>query len=436
METKLARIAERAKSQPGERFTSLMHLVNEEFLESSHRYLARNRAAGVDGLTKEEYGQNLKHNIEGLVERLKQKSYRPQPVKRVYIPKPGSDKKRPLGIPAYEDKLVQSALVRVLNCIYEQDFENLSFGFRPGRSAHDALKALNYVINKKNVNYVVDADIKGFFDHVDHEWLMKFLGHRIADPNILRLIRRFLKAGVMEQGIREESKEGTPQGGVISPLLANIYLHYVLDLWFMRIVRKHLKGKAYMVRYADDFVCCFEYEEDAGRFYKALKERLKKFNLEIAEEKSKIIRFSRTGLMSGEGEQGTFNFLGFTHYLGRNRQGAPRVKRKTNSNKFRGSLQRVKEWLKSRCSLRKTELMNELKRKIEGYYRYYGVTDNYYMLETFRRRVYRLLFIALNRRSQRRIYWDVFNRFVEWNPLPKPRIYVNIFDICGKLVLL
>lgn len=293
MNTKLERIAKIAKENPELKFTALIHHINKEMLMECHKELKANKATGIDGITKEEYEENLEENLENLLNRMKKFSYRPQPVRRVYIPKAGSDKKRPLGIPSYEDKLVQLAINKILTQIYEQDFIDSSFGFRPNRSCHDALKILNVYLEKGNINYVVDADIKGFFDHVDHEWLMKFLEHRIADKNLLRYISRFLKAGIMEDGRFEKTYEGTPQGGICSPILGNIYLHYVLDLWFEKVVRKRCKGNAYMVRYCDDFVCCFEYEEEAGAFYEALKGRLSKFNLDIAEDKTKIIYFGR-----------------------------------------------------------------------------------------------------------------------------------------------
>ncbi|GAF24855.1 retron-type reverse transcriptase [Moorella thermoacetica Y72] len=318
MTTKLARIAEVSRTRPKERFTSLMHLIAADMLRICHVELKANRATGVDGITKEQYGDNLEANIQSLLERLKRKSYRPQPVRRVYIPKPGSDKKRPLGIPAYEDKIVQLAASKILNAIYEAEFSDMSFGFRPQRGCHDALKLLNYLIVARKVNYIVDADIKGFFDHVNHDWLMRFLEHRIADPNFLRLIRRFLKAGIMENGELRDATEGTPQGGIVSPILANIYLHYVLDLWFEKAVRKHCRGEAYMVRYADDFICCFQYKHEAEAFYQALRARLAKFSLSVAEEKTKIIPFGRFATQwckrMGQNKTDTFDFLDFTHY--------------------------------------------------------------------------------------------------------------------------
>ena len=293
METKLLRIAELAKSDPKMKFTSLAHLLNKQSLVQCHHELPNKKATGVNGTTKEQYGESLEENIKDLVSRLKSKSYRPVPVRRMYIPKLNSNKKRPLGIPEHEDKIVQKGITKILNTIYENDFLDCSFGFRPNRNCHDALKILNHYIEKRSVNYVVDVDIKGFFDNVDHTWMMEFLKLRIADPNLLRIIGRFLKGGYMEEGKKYKTDKGTPQGGVISPILANVYLHYVLDLWFEKMVRKQCKGQAYIVRYADDFVCCFQYKSEAQQFFHSLKLRLKKFNLEIAEDKTKIIPFGR-----------------------------------------------------------------------------------------------------------------------------------------------
>lgn len=436
METKLAKIAEVAREKPEEKFTSLVHLINKEMLIQCHQELSGKKAAGIDRVSKTEYEQNLESNIEDLLERMKRQAYKPQAVRRTYIEKPGSNKMRPLGIPSYEDKLVQLALVKILGAIYEQDFLDCSVGFRPGRGSHDALKMLANIIEKGKVNYIVDADIKGFFDHVDHEWLRKFLEHRIADPNIQRLIARFLKAGVVEAGIKYDTPEGTPQGGVISPLLANIYLHYVLDLWFYKVVRKNSRGKAYMVRYADDFVCCFQYEEDARRFYEELKERLAKFKLAVAEEKTKIIPFGRkVGTKRQEDEDdddqaGTFNFLGFTHYGGKSRHGSYRVKRKTSRKKYKASLLKCKEWIKQNRNLPAVELVKGLKSKLVGYYHYYGITDNYRAMEMFRTETEKMLYKWMNRRSQRKSFgWEKFRIFMEKMPLPQPKIYVNIYDL-------
>ena len=293
MDTKLKRIAEIAKSKPNEKVTSLMHLINKEMLLKCNEELKPNKASGIDGVSKIKYQESLEENIEELLNKMKTFKYKPQAVKRVNIPKPGSNKTRPLGIPSYEDKLVQLGINKILMSIYEQDFIDCSFGFRPNRGCHDALKILDVYLSKRNVNYIVDADIKGFFDNVSHEWIMKFLEHRIADKNLLRYIGRFLKAGVMERGNFHKSYEGTPQGGIISPTLANLYLHYALDMWFEKVVNKHCKGEAYLVRYCDDFVCCFEYENEAKAFYKSLIERLAKFNLEVAQDKTSIIYFGK-----------------------------------------------------------------------------------------------------------------------------------------------
>jgi RNA-directed DNA polymerase len=252
METQLARITEIARKRPNERFTSLAHLINEMTLKESHYEMDERKAAGVDKVTKDEYEEHLSDNIRSLMGRIKRQAYKPQPVRRTYIQKPGTRKMRPLGIPAYEDKLVQLPLEKILGAIWEPEFLDCSFGFRPERGCHDVIKELTRIIEAEDINYIVDADIKGFFEHVNHEWMMKFINHRIADPNIQRLIARFLRAGVMEAGIEYETSEGTPQGGLISPILSNIYLHYVLDTWFEKMVKKDSRGKAYLIRYADD----------------------------------------------------------------------------------------------------------------------------------------------------------------------------------------
>src|SRR6476620_1003246 len=347
METKLLRIAELAKSHPKMKFTCLAHLLNKEALVQCHLELPNKKATGVNGTTKEQYGEHLEENIKDLISRLKSKSYRPVPVRRMYIPKVGTDKKRPLGIPEHEDKVVQKAIAKILNPIYENDFLDCSFGFRPNRNCHDALKILNHYIEKMSVNYIVDVDIKGFFDNVDHTWMMEFLKLRIADPNLLRIIGKFLKGGYMEEGRKYKTDNGTPQGGVISPILANVYLHYVLDLWFEKRVRKQCKGQAFIVRYANDFVCCFQSKSEAEQFFESLKLRLKKFNLEIAEDKTKIIPFRRfaekDAKQKGNRKPETFNFLGFTHYCGKSKQGKFRVKRKSSRKKVQGKLKESKQ---------------------------------------------------------------------------------------------
>ena len=436
METKLARIAEIARTKPKEVFTSLYHYLNEEMLIQCHNELSADKAAGVDEVTKEQYAKDLGENIKSLVERLKKHSYKPQPVRRVYIPK-DNGKERPLGIPAYEDKIVQLGLKKILERIYEADFLDNSYGFRPGRSCHDAIIELGERIMGKT-SYIVDADIKGFFNNVSHEWIIKFIGVRVADPNIKRLINKFLKAGVMEEGNIEQSEAGTPQGGVISPLLANIYLHYALDLWFEKAVKPRLRGEASLVRYADDFVCCFQYKEEAERFCATLKERLAKFELEIAENKSKIIEFGRFAAgnrqAKGLSKPETFDFLGFTHYCSQTRNGKFTVKRKTSRKKFKAKVKAFATWIKRVRDQENIRVIFEtVKSKLQGHYNYYGISDNYRMIAKYYNRVIELIFKWLNRRSQRKSFsWDKFNLYLKQNPLPRPKIKRNLW-VSGRI---
>jgi len=371
METKLTRIAEIAKAKPNERFTSLAHLLDKQMLWGCHLELPANKATGMDKVTKEVYEKNLEENLDDLLTRLKRKGYRPQASRRTYIPK-DEKSKRPLGIPSYEDKIVQRGMSKILQAIYEQDFMNFSYGFRPGRGQHDALKELDQMMMRNPVHYVVDADIRGFFNHVDHGWLMEFLKHRIADPTLLLYINRFLKAGLIEDGQYEETEEGTPQGGLISPVLANVYLHYALDLWFEKAVKRGCQGYSGMVRYADDFVCCFERKEDAERFYTALVERLGKFGLEIAEEKTKIIRFGRRAEIAcknvGLKKPQTFDFLGFTHYWGKGKAGRHRLMRKTSAKKFRTKVKEFRMWIQANRHMTEEELVTTVRRKLQGHY--------------------------------------------------------------------
>jgi len=431
METKLARIAEIAKNRPEEVFTSLYHHINVELLLECHRELDGNKAVGIDKVTKDEYQENINENIRDLVDRLKKHSYKPQPAKRVYIDKE-KGKKRPLGIASYEDKIVQLALKKILEPIYEADFLDISYGFRPGRSCHDALIVLNKCIERGKINYIVDADIKGFFDHVDHKILMEFISYRIADTNIKRLIMRFLKAGIMENREYVPSEEGTPQGSIVSPLLANIYLHYVLDIWFRDIVKVHCNGQSEIIRYADDFVCCFEYERDAKRFYKSLIGRLAKYNLEVAEEKTKIIPFGPNSVANsakmGMKKPGTFDFLGFNHRNGKSKAGRYRVKRKTSLKKFKAKVKDFKKWIRCMRHVDIKLIMIVVNAKLRGHYQYYGITDNYGMLNKYKHAVKRLLYKWLNRRSQRSSFnLEKFELFLKRYPLLNPRTYVSIY---------
>lgn len=431
METKLTRIAELAKQRPKVKLQTLIHAIDAESLKAAHSDLSADKAVGVDGVTKEEYGEKLEENITDLLARMKRQAYKPQPVKRVYIPKTNKTK-RPLGIPAYEDKLVQKALNEILTVIYEPEFQDCSYGFRPERSSHDALKEVTKILERQKVSYVVDADIKGFFDNVDHGWMMKFLEERIQDPNLLRLIQRFLKAGVIEAGVKYETDTGTPQGGIISPTLANVYLHYVLDLWFTVKIKRECRGEAYIIRYCDDFVCFFQYQNEAEAFYGKLIERLRKFNLEIAEEKTKIMEFGRFAAerrnKRGEGKPGTFDFLGFTHYCSKNKNGNFRVKRKTSRKKFKAKLKYFAEWLYQNMHTEIGTLIKQINVKLVGHFHYYGVTDNSNGIHTFGYRIRRKLFEILNRRSQKKsLTWEGFAKLAKRFPLAKARIYVNIY---------
>ena len=430
--TKLQRIAEKARRESGCRFTSLFHLMNVEMLRECFRQLRKDAAAGIDKVTKKEYGANLEKNLTALVEKLHRMSYIPLPVRRVYIPKPGSSKERPLGIPALEDKLVQAGLARILSAIYEQDFIDDSYGFRPGRGCHGALRALSDEVEGGRIHYIVDADIKGFFDNVDHEWLMKFLGHRIVDKRVLRYVKRFLKAGIMEEGAVSASDKGTPQGGIVSPILANIYLHYSLDLWFTRVFQKGCYGQSRMIRYADDFVICFQREVDAIRFRRELDERLFRFGLEISPEKTKTIEFGSFAEAKAKkrgGKAATFDFLGFTHYCSRSRNGRHfRMKRVTSHKKFTAKIRMFRDWLKASRTLPTDELMEKVASKLRGHFAYYGVTDNSRGISRFAYETRCLLFKWLNRRGKRRcMNWEKFNLFLKKFPLPRPRIMVNLF---------
>lgn len=418
MQTSLQGIADKAKRQPKNRFLNLYTMLNEENLLDSGRYLKKDAASGIDRVSAREYETHLVENIRSLVERLKSKSYRAKLVRRQYIPK-GEGKYRPLGIPAIEDKLLQKAVSRILESIYEQDFLVYSFGYRPGIGAQTAVGELTYELQFGGYGYVIDADIQGFFDNIDHDWLIKMLSLRIRDNAFLRLIRKWLKAGILDtDGKVIHPQAGTPQGGIVSPVLANIYLHYVLDLWYEKVVKPR-SGNSYLCRYADDFVCLFRYREDAERFYRELPERLGKFGLSISEEKTRIVRFSKIDMQA----QSRFDFLGFEFRWSKSRSGKPHVKRRTSRKKLRQSIRNFTEWCKQNRNMPLRILIPSLNSKLRGYYNYYGVIDNSKSLWTFSQQLERILFKWLNRRSQRRSYnWDGFKAMLEQYPLERPRI--------------
>lgn len=420
MPTSLQGIAKKAGQLGKRRFGNLYEMLNEEFLLECWRDINKDAAYGVDEMSAREYEENLEENIRDLAGRLKRKSYRAKLVRRHYIPK-GDGRMRPLGIPAVEDKLVQLAVARILEAIYEPEFLRCSYGYRPRIGARDAVDKLTIKLQFGRYNYVVEADIKGFFDHIDHDWMMRMLGERIEDGALLRLIQKWLKAGVLDtDGEVIHPVTGTPQGGIVSPILANVYLHYVLDLWFEKVVKRRGRGEACVIRYADDFVCAFEHRQDAEGFYRALGERLRKFGLELAEDKTRIIAFER------HQSQTRFEFLGFEFRWGIDRSGKPHLERRTARSKLRKSLANFTQWCQENRNLRLRKLFEQLSLKLRGHYNYYGVPGNYGGLKEFHGQAVRILWKWLNRRSQRRSFnWRGFQDLMVHFQLPRPRIMVR-----------
>jgi RNA-directed DNA polymerase len=423
MNTKLERIAQKARSDGKLRFTSLAHLLTPEFLTETWQQMNRAGASGVDGETTREFERELGTRVVDLVERLKTRRYRPAPVRRVEIPK-GNGKMRPLGIPTVEDRLLQRAVARILGAIYEQDFLECSYGFRQGRNAHQALGMLRNNILFGKVGYVYEADIRGYFDHVNHEWLQKMVGLRIADPVIVSLVGKWLRAGVMNEGVVVRTEEGTPQGGPISPVLANIYLHYVLDLWFERRFKKECRGAAYLVRFADDFVACFQYKQDVEALDRQLPERMRKFGLELAPEKTRMMlfgRFARSAMLTKGGKPEVFEFLGFKHVCGIDRQGRAAVIRIPSQKSCRKFLDRTQEWLRRHMHWKRRRQQEELASKLRGFYQYFALSHCKPKLQWIRKEVSRQWRTALMHRSQRhRLYWSYLNSQA-WFELPQPR---------------
>lgn len=418
MQPSLKGIAEKAGRQKKHRFRDLIRMLNEELLHDSWKKLNKKAALGVDRVSYQAYGASLNENIRRLVENLKRKRYRAKLVRRQYIPK-GNGKLRPLGIPAIEDKLLQYAVMQILQAIYEEDFLTCSFGYRPKRSAHDAVNELQTELRFEGYNHVVEADIKGYFDNMDHDWVIRMLEERVDDKAFLWLIRKWLKAGVLEiDGKVIHPATGTPQGGIISPILANIYMHYALNLWFEKVVKTHCKGKAYLCVYADDFVTAFQYKEDAQRFYNVLGKRLGKFGLELSPEKTNLIRFSRYE----KEKNGTFEFLGFEFRWTQSRSGKDLIRRITSKKRYKNSIRRLKKWCKENRSIPMTQFMQQLNAKLRGTYNYYGVIGNTAKLWMFHYRMMQILYKWLNRRSQRTSYtWEGLKAMFAHYRLEKPR---------------
>lgn len=427
--TKQQRIAELAKQSPAMAFTSLAYHIDVEWLREAFYRTRKDGAVGVDGVTAAEYEQDLEGNLQRLLDRAKSGTYRAPPVRRVHIPKGSGSETRPIGIPTLEDKILQRAIVMLLEPIYEHDFSESSFGFRPGRSAHQALDALRQGAMAGKGGWILEVDIRKFFDTLDHGHLRDLLSNRIRDGVVLRLIGKWLKAGVMEKGNVSFPDAGSPQGGVISPLLANVYLHYVLDQWFEEDVKPRLHGRTWMVRYADDFVMGFTHESDARRVKEVLPKRFGKFGLAIHPDKTRLVAFARPLPRSSgkgaspSGRPGTFDFLGFTHYWCRSRRGSWVVKRKTAADRFRRGLQAVSSWCRRHRHDPVGEQQQKLNQKLQGHYAYYGMTGNFSSLKSFEEMVKRIWRYWLNRRNRERsLTWTIMGRLLKRYPLARARI--------------
>jgi len=434
---KLSLISERAAREPELQFTSLAHLLNVSFLNDCYNSLNRNKAVGIDNVSWAEYGNNLEANLDKLVGKMKCRKYKPIPAKRVYIPK-NETEKRPLGISAIENKIVETGIKHILESIYEQDFYDFSYGFRPKRSCHQALAKVDSLIMKNNVNHSVEADIKGFFDNVSHTELMEFLEKRIKDASLLHLIKLFLKAGYIDEGLLLKSEKGTPQGSILSPILANIYLHYVLDDWFATTVKQHIVGFCEIVRYADDFICVVQYAKEGKRVEKALKNRFNKYGLEIHPTKSQTISFGKYEQQNAKNQKrraNTFDFLGFTHFCDKTRNGKFKVGRKTSRKKFRAKMKTMNNWLKStRNRMPLKEWWKILRAKLRGHFQYYGISGNYVSISKFNKLTVELTKKWINRRSQKRsMNWEQFNLYLEKYPLPKPKIMFNLYALSHSM---
>jgi group II intron reverse transcriptase/maturase len=421
----LERVRQRAKAEKKERFTALLHHVDIELLRRAFFWLKRDAAPGVDGRTWRQYAGDLEVNLVDLHARVHRGAYRAQPSRRKFIPK-ADGRERPLGVASLEDKIVQRVVVEVFNAIYEEDFLGFSYGFRPGRGAHDALDALVVGINRTKVNWILDVDIRSFFDTVSHDWLIRFIEHRIADPRMIRLIRKWLKAGVLEDGEWTSSEAGTPQGAVISPTLANAYLHYTFDLWAERWRHRNAQGNVILVRYADDIVAGFEHESDAVRFLSDLHARVEKFALSLHPEKTRLIEFGRHAAehrsARGLGKPETFNFLGFTHICGRSRRGGFLLRRKTRRDRMRAKLRTLKAELKQRMHEPIPQQGRWLAQVVRGYFAYHAVPTNFQRLNAFHYHVTVLWWRTLRRRRQRDwTTWERISRLVA-ALLPRPRI--------------
>jgi RNA-directed DNA polymerase len=421
--TKQRRIAELAKQMPGTAMTSLSHHMDVDWLREAHHRTRSDGATGVDGQSAKDFSAELEGNLQALLDGAKSGTYRAPPVRRVYIPKGDGSKTRPLGIPTYADKVLQRAVAMLLEPLYEQDFYDFSYGFRPKRSAREAVESLDRRLWEMGGGWVLDVDIRGFFDNLDHGKLRAMLRQRVTDGVVVRLIGKWLRAGVLEGGVVSHAATGTPQGGVISPLLANIYLHEVVDKWWAEDVQPRLRGRAFLIRYADDFVMVFSSREDALRVQSVLPQRLGRFDLELHPEKTRLVDFRRPHADGGGPRPGSFDFLGFTFYWGRTRQDRWIPKQKTAKGRFRRGVRALNEWLRSARHLPVPEQARQLSSKLRGHYQYYGIRGNSIALGRFYHLAVRQWQKWLSRRSQRgRIPWSAFRALLLRHPLPLPRL--------------
>lgn len=440
METGRERIAAKARNEPKLRFTSLAHHITRQRVWENLSHIPHNSAPGVDGKTVSEVKAEFDTWIDPMLQGVHRKGYRAPAIRRVYIPKPGKKEKRPLGVPCVADRALQRSTAQVLSAIYEQDFLSCSFGGRPGLGAHHALATLNEVVAGRKVGWVLEADLKNFFGSLDHQWMLRFVEHRVGDPRVISLIRRWLKAGVLEDGQMHVNEEGTPQGGSISVLLSNLYLHYVLDLWFDRVVKPHLQGEAYMIRYIDDFVICFQYRSDALRVQEALRKRLRKFGLALEPTKTRVVEFGRFAQRHapkrGRRRPETIYFLGFTLYCTRNLKGNFKVGMRTDKVRLQRSLSRLRDLMRRMRHLPIGEQLINLNRVLRGHYAYYGIAGNFRALQRVHRAVERYWYKMLCTRSRKGYFpWEGFHRIKVRFPLQRPRLALPYRELQSLAVL-
>jgi group II intron reverse transcriptase/maturase len=424
--TQLQQIAAQAVGYPDMVFTTLAHKIDVDFLREAHRLTRKDKAAGVDGVTAQEYAVNLEENLHNLHERLRNRRYIAPPVERAWLEKEDGSK-RPIGKPTFEDKIVQRAVVMLLGAIYEHQFYDFSYGFRQGRSAHQALDELRQRSNTMNIGWIVDADVSGFFDNLDHKLLREFIKRRVNDGGMLRLIGKWLKAGVLEEEVLTYPEKGTPQGGVVSPMLANIFLHYVLDEWFVKDVKPRMKGRCFLIRFADDFVIGCEWEEDARRILEVLAKRFARFGLTIHPQKTALVMFKRPPSNEPKSGNGTFDFLGFTHFWAKSRRGNWVIKRKTATKRLRRAMKSLWQWCRHHRHLPLKEQHRILCLKLQGHFQYYAIRNNSRLLGKFYRHAQKAWRYWLSRRSNTSyIRWEKFERLLRTYALPRPRILHDI----------